>query len=203
MKNLTKTLFAALVAAVVLTSSAATTFAAEPVKMETSALSAKDVTRIRVSGNVRVILTQGSKEQVVGTSNYDPANTSVMTDGRTIFINSAEPGLVTLSITVKDLQRVEAFGNSVVVTSNNFDVKNLQVFLNDNATANIKTTAESLYTVINDDAKLKLNGKADESTMITSKMKNVRLAKFSSDKSELYASEAIMNAHETALARTK
>ena len=192
MKNLTKTLIAAALTAVVLTSSAITTFAAEPVVTELTAPSAEGFNKIWVSGNVKIVLTQGDKQIVLGTSNYDSTKTSVLSKGQTLYINSMESGQVTLNITVKDLQRVEAYGQSVVVTSNNFDVKNLQLFLNQSATAKIKTTAESLYTVVKDNAVLKLNGTADKSTMVASNMKNVKLGDFASLRSESYASEAIM-----------
>ena len=192
MKTLTKTLFAAALTAVVLTSSAMTTFAAEPVVTELTAPSVQGFNKIWVSGNVKIVLTQGDKQSVVGTSNYDSTKTSVLSKGQTLYINSMESGQVTLNITVKDLQRVEAYGQSVVVTSNNFDVKNLQLFLNQSATAKIKTTAGSLYTVVKDNAVLKLNGTADKSTMIASNMKNVKLGDFASLRSESYASEAIM-----------
>jgi hypothetical protein len=192
MKTLTKTLFAAALTAVVLTSSAMTTFAAEPVVTELTAPSVEGFNKIWVSGNVKIILTQGDKQSVVGTSNYDSTKTSVLSKGQTLYINSMESGQVTLNITVKDLQRVEAYGQSVVVTSNNFDVKNLQLFLNQSATAKIKTTAESLYTVVKDSAVLKLNGTADKSIMIASNMKNVKLGDFASLRSESYASEAMM-----------
>jgi hypothetical protein len=192
MKTLTKTLFAAALTAVVLTSSAMTTFAAEPVVTELTAPSVEGFNKIWVSGNVKIVLTQGDKQSVVGTSNYDSTKTSVLSKGQTLYINSMESGQVTLNITVKDLQRVEAYGQSVVVTSNNFDVKNLQLFLNQSATAKIKTIAESLYTVVKDSAVLKLNGTADKSIMIASNMKNVKLGDFASLRSESYASEAMM-----------
>ena len=192
MKTLTKTLFAAALTAVVLTSSAMTTFAAEPVVTELNAPSVEGFNKIWVSGNVKIVLTQGDKQSVVGTSNYDSTKTSVLSKGQTLYINSMESGQVTLNITVKDLQRVEAYGQSMVVTSNNFDVKNLQLFLNQSATAKIKTTAESLYTVVKDSAVLKLNGTADKSIMIASNMKNVKLGDFASLRSESYASEAMM-----------
>jgi hypothetical protein len=195
MKTLTKTLFAAALTAVVLTSSAMTTFAAEPVVTESVAPSVGDFNKIWVSGNVKIVLTQGDKQSVIGTSNYDASNTSVVSKGQTLYINSMESGQVTLNITVKDLQRVEAYGQSVVVTSNNFDVKYLQLFLNQSATARIKTTAGSLYTVVKDNAFLKLNGTADKSTMVASNMKNVKLSDFASLRSESYASEAIMATH--------
>lgn len=203
MKTLTKTLFAVALTAVVFTSSAMATFAAEPVKAEAKTSSLSTFNRIWVSGNVKIVLTQGDKQNVAGASNYDAAKTSVTTDGKTLFINSMESSQVTLNITVKDLERIEAYGQSVVVTSNNFDVKNLQLFLSQSATAKIKTTASSLYTVVKEDAVLKLNGTADESTMIVSNMKNVKLADFASLKSSSYASEAIMKAAQNAMVLAK
>jgi len=199
MKTLAKTIFAAALTVVVLTSSAVATFAAEPVKAETKTPSLSSFNRIWVSGNVKLILTQGDKQNVEGTSNYDAAKTSVSTDGKTLFINSLETSQVTLNITVKDLERIEAYGQSVVVTSNNFDVKYLQLFLGQSATAKIKTTAGSLYTIVKEDAVLKLNGTAGESTMIASNMKNVKLADFASLKSASYASQAIMEAEQNAM----
>jgi hypothetical protein len=203
MKTLAKTIFAAALTAVVFTSSAMATFAAEPVKAETKTSSLSKFSRIWVSGNVKLILTQGDKQNVAGTSNYDPAKTSVSTDGKTLFINSLETSQVTLNITVKDLERIEAYGQSVVVTSNNFDVKYLQLFLGQSATAKIKTTTGSLYTIVKDDAVLKLNGTAGESTMIASNMKNVKLADFASLKSASYASQAIMEAEQNAMVLAK
>lgn len=203
MKTLAKTIFAAALTAVVLTSSAMATFAAEPVKAETKTSSLSKFNRIWVSGNVKIILTQGDKQNVEGTRNYDATKTSVSTDGKTLFINSLETSQVTLSITVKDLERIEAYGQSVVVTSNNFDVKYLQLFLSQSATAKIKTTAGSLYTIVKEDAVLKLNGTAGESTMIASNMKNVKLADFASLKSASYASQAIMEAEQNAMVLAK
>jgi len=199
MKTLAKTIFAAALTAVLFTSSAMATFATEPVKSETKTSSLSKFDRIWVSGNVKLILTQGDKQNVAGMSNYDASKTSVSTDGKTLFINSMETSQVTLNITVKDLERIEAYGQSVVVTSNNFDVKNLQLFLSQSATAKIRTTASSLYTIVKDDAVLKLNGTAGESTMIAGNMKNVKLADFASLKSASYASEAIMDAEQNAM----
>ena len=203
MKTLAKTIFAAALTVVVFTSSAMATFAAEPVKAETKTSSLSKFNRIWVSGNVKIILTQGEKQNVEGAGNYDAAKTSVSTDGQTLFINSLETGQVMLNITVEDLERIEAYGQSVVVTSNNFDVKYLQLFLGQSATAKIKTTAGSLYTIVKDDAVLKLNGTADQSTMIASNMKNVKLADFASLKSASYASQAIMEAEQNAMVLAK
>ena len=197
MKTLAKTVFALALTAVVMTSTMATTFAAEPVATASKTSSLASFNKIWVSGNVKIVLTQGDEQSVNAGYNYDSTKTSVLSKGQTLYINSMESGQVTLNITVKDLQRVEAYGQSLVVTSNNFEVKNLQLFLSQSATAKIKTTAESLYTVIKDDAVLKLNGTASESTLIASNIKNLKVADFASLKSVSYASEAMMNAEQT------
>ena len=203
MKTLAKTLFAAALTVVVFTSSAMTTFATEPVKAETKTSSLSKFDRIWVSGNVKLILTQGDKQNVEGINNYDATKTSVTSNGKTLFINSLESNQVTLSITLKDLERIEAYGQSVVVTSNTFEVKNLQLFLSQSATAKINTSAKSLYTVVSEDAVLKLNGTADQSIMVASNMKNVKLTDFATLKSASYASQAMMEAEQNAMVLAK
>jgi len=202
MKTLAKTLFATALTAVLFASSVATTFAADSAPLAKTS-SVKNVNRIWVSGNVKVVLTQGDQESIKGSENYDATKTSVISNGQTLYINSMESQQVTLNITVKDLQRVEAYGQSVVVTSNNFDVKHLQLFLNQNATGKIKTTTASLYTVVKEDAVLKLNGTAVESTMIASNMKNVKLNDFASRKSESFIADEVTAADKVAMSLAK
>ena len=202
MKTLAKTLFATALTVVLFASSVATTYAADSAPLAKTT-SVKNVKRIWISGNVKVVLTQGDQEHIKGSENYDATKTSVFSNGHTLYIQSMESQQVTVNITVKDLERVEAYGQSMVVTSNNFAVKNLQLFLYQSATAKIKTTAASLYTVVKEDAVLKLNGTAVESTMIASNMKNVKLADFASRKSESFITDDLMTANQTAMTLAK
>jgi len=202
MKTLAKTLFATALTVVLFASSVATTYAADSAPLAKTT-SVKNVKRIWVSGNVKVVLTQGDQEHIKGSENYDTTKTSVFSNGHTLYIQSMESQQVTVNITVKDLERVEAYGQSMVVTSNNFAVKNLQLFLYQSATAKIKTTAASLYTVVKEDAVLKLNGTAVESTMIASNMKNVKLSDFASRKSESFITDDLITANQTAMTLAK
>jgi len=197
MKTL-KSIFSAALTAVVLTSTAFTTFATEPVKKITS--SAAGISKIWVSGNVKIVLTQGNEEGVIGTENFDAQKTSVVSNGQTMYINSMEAGQVTINVSLKDLQRVEAYGQSVVV-ANNFDVKHLQLFLNQSASAKIKTNTGSLYSVVNDDATLRMSGSADQSTIVASNMDNVKLNNFATLKSEQYVSEKVMKSEQVAITK--
>jgi hypothetical protein len=199
MKTLAKTLFAVAITAAVLSSTGLTAFASEPVSSTTMNVKLSTVNRIWVSGNVKLVLTQGKTQGVTETENYDATKTSISTNGKTMFINSEETNEVVIKLTLKDLERIEAYGGSVVVTNNNFDVNNLQLFISQGANANIKTTAKSLYMVVKEEAVVKLNGTAVHSTLIASNMKNVRMNNFACMKSESYASEALFNAPQTAV----
>lgn len=179
MKTLIKTTFATLLTAIVLSTTASASQTSEPLKVkEVTNKTIKGINKIWVSGNVKLVLTQGEKEGVAGTEGYDEQTTSVQSKGQTLYINSTSGQRVTLNITVKDLQRIEAYGEAIVQTTNNFDVKYLQVFLNQNAKAKVNALAGSLYTVIKDNATLKMSGVAKEHTMIASNKKNVKLIDF-------------------------
>lgn len=179
MKTSIKTTIATLLTAVVMTSSAFANPGAaieKPLNIEKNAI--KGANKIWVSGNVKLVLTQGAVESISGTESFDQQQTSVQSKGQTLYINSSSSQQVTLNITMKDLQRIEAYGQAVVVTSNNFDVKYLQVFLNQNAKAKVNALTGSLYTVVKDDATLKMTGMAHEHTLVASNMKNVKMTDF-------------------------
>ncbi|HMI03147.1 MAG TPA: DUF2807 domain-containing protein [Pedobacter sp.] len=181
MKTLTKTAFAAVLTAVVLTSSAMTTFAAPFIKV---AAITESFNKIWVSGNVKIILTQSEKEGVFVDEYFNPEKTSVIGKGQNLYINTMESSQVTIRISVKDLQRIEAAGSAVVVTENKFDVKYLQLFLSQNAKVKVDAKVGDLYTVISEDAVLKMSGATDQHTLIASNMKNVKLDNFVSLKTD-------------------
>ncbi|TKC03949.1 GIN domain-containing protein [Pedobacter frigoris] len=188
MKTLTKTLFYTVFAAVLLTSSAMTSLAANTIKIETIK---NNFNKIWVGGNVKIILTQSENEGVFVDENFNADKTFVTSKGQTLYVNSMADGQVTIKVSVKDLQRIEAAGSSVVVTSNNFDVKYLQVFLSQSAKAKVSAITGSLYTVVNDDAKLKMSGSANEHTLLASNMKNIKFGDFVSLKTNRQGSPSL------------
>ncbi|MES2828961.1 MAG: DUF2807 domain-containing protein [Bacteroidota bacterium] len=196
MKTLGQTLLATILTALVLTSSAFTSLAMDP---QTEMAAIKSHNKIWISGNVKLVLTQGEKESVIGTNNFDPAKTSVSSQGQTLYINSMEAEQVTIRVTLKDLQRIEAYGQSVVVTSNNFDVKYLQLFLSQNATAKISAITGSLYTVINDNAVLKMSGAAHQHTLVANNAENVKYNNFFAVNKKQYALNNILAAEKAAM----
>lgn len=192
MKTLTKTLLAAVLATVLLTSSSMVTLAANHIEILTTSTGYK---KIWVSGNVKLILTQSAQEGVFVDENFNPEKTSVLGKGETLYINSMAMGQVVIRISMKDLQRIEAAGSSVVVTSNIFDVKCLQVILSQSATAKVQAVTGSLYTNVQENAKLKMSGVTDQHTSIVSNLKNVKFDNFLSLSTNGQGAELVLAAN--------
>ena len=188
MKTSTKTLFAAFTAIFLTITSMGVSAAHNYKNFDTPIIG---INKIWVSGNVKLILTQSDVESVSVNENFNSKNTSIQTKGQTLYINSAESYQVTINVSVKDLQRIEAAGGSSVVTSGNFAVKYLQIFLSQCAVAKVKTTAGSVYTVITDSAKLKMSGTAVEHTLVAENMNNARTKNFLSQRTERTVSGAL------------
>lgn len=203
MKTLTKALFGTTLAAILLTSSAMTTLAANKIEITSVKITSAGINKVWVAGNVKIVLTQSDKEGVFVDENFNADKTSVLREGQTLYINSTESNQVTVNVSVKDLQRIQAAGGSVVVTKGNFDVKCLQLFLSQSATAKIKSTVGSLYTVISDDAVLKMSGSSDEHTLIASNMENVKFDEFASLRTENLSVGMVMSADKTAANKAK
>ena len=182
MRTFTKTLLATLLTAIILTGTVISSTAAHNFKNFDTTISG--INKIWVSGNVKIVLTQSNIESVSVGENYNAKNTSIQSKGQTLYINSAESQQVTVKVSLRDLQRIEAAGGSTVVTAGNLNVKHLQIFLNQCATAKIKTTAGSVYTVIADEAVLKMSGTAKEHTLVANNMSNAKMRNFISLKTE-------------------
>ena len=118
------------------------------------------IKKVIVTGNTNVLIMQGANE-FVKMDELDINKVSLKQVGSTLTINSSENSPVTVVVYVKDIYRIDASGNSNVKTLGKFNVKNLQVILKDNASARVKAATSSLYTVIDDRAKLELIGTSD------------------------------------------
>jgi len=120
----------------------------------------QDIKKVIITGNTKVILIQGPKEHVT-MDELDLEKVSLKQVGNTLTISSNESSPVTVFVYVKDIYRIAASDHASVRTSGNFNLENLQVMLKDDASARVKATTTSLYTSINDHAKLELIGTAE------------------------------------------
>lgn len=193
MKTLTQTLFATALATVILGTSALATFAHTGPMTEISkpAVSAVTFNKVIVSGNVKVILVQGTKEAIKVDDNFDASKTTIKKNGYKLLIHSTEINPVTITVSVKDLQRIDISGISSVETKGKFDLKYLQIFMSYSSSAIINAKTGSLYTNISDAAELKLSGSTEDHTFIANQNAKADFDHFVCNKAERLTDESI------------
>jgi len=200
MKTSIKTLIASALSAIVLsTTLLATTASADerkPVKVSTVA----SFKRISVKGNVEVMLVQRSTTGVSYTED-NSGTAKIMQDGDLLKISSSDKSPVKLVVYVNDIFRIEASDNAVVKTNEKLNAKYLQVFLKGNAKADLNISTEGLYTVIRDEADLRLSGSTDVHTLIMSKTPKLTIDCFAALKTSISSVETDAVEKEVAVLR--
>ncbi|MCZ4243318.1 GIN domain-containing protein [Pedobacter punctiformis] len=158
MKNFIKTLFAAALTTVVLSSATIAANASEINAGYTALTQVKNITKIAVSGNVKLILVQDNKEGVEIYGQYYSNNALVQQQGTELRISSFTKDALTIIAHVNNLSSIEASNTSKVITSGSFNLLNLKIALKDQATADINANTINLTTTVQDAASLKLEG---------------------------------------------
>jgi len=190
MKTSIKTLIASSLTAIVLSagvfSNSVSATEGVPVKVSTVG----NFKRVSVKGNVEVTLVQRSSagvsyaEDNVGTA-------KIIQDGDNLKISSSDKGLTKVVVYVKDIFRIEASENAIVKTEGKLTTQYLQIFLRGNAHADINTSTEGLYTVIKDNADLKLSGSTDSHTLVMGKTQKLTIDKFAALKTNISSVETV------------
>ncbi len=180
MKTSIKTLFAAVLTLVVLTSSA---FASSDVKSNNFTVlnQVKNITKLEVKGNVDVILVQASTESVKVNDSYYSKNALVQEKDGVLRISSFEKERLTVTVYVRNLASIEAADNATVNTFGKMSFLSLDVILKDKATANIDATTINLYTSIKDNASLILSGATTEHYAILGSQAKMSMEQFTAD----------------------
>ncbi|WP_293312022.1 GIN domain-containing protein [Pedobacter sp. UBA5917] len=113
--------------------------------------------KISITGNIEVTLIQRVNPGI----NYDDNNegdAKVIQQGESLKITGTSKIPGKLIIYVSDLYRIEADENVVVKTEGILSTKYLQIVLKGNASADIYSTSDELYTSIQDKSALYLRG---------------------------------------------
>jgi len=195
MKTSIKTLTKSLLAAIVLSSSIFSTSLVADEKQPTKVSAPKNVNQVIVSGNVEVTLVQREKEGI----SYNDDNSGkvkVIQEGYALKISSEDKEVAKITLYVNNIYRVKASDNAVVKTQGKLDVKYLQVFLKGNAVAEINSDTESLYTVIENHADLKLSGATEKHTLVMGRTQKLNLDRFAALTTEMSSPDT--NALQTA-----
>jgi hypothetical protein len=191
MKTSFKSLLALTLTAIVLSASAFTSLAVAADKNPSGMLAPLTAfNKIVVTGNVKLTLVQKSKQDITVDSEFDQSKTSFKQKGYTLFINSTDSEILYVTVSVTDLQRIDASQGARVATIGNFNLEVLQVFLQDNATASVKGKINSLYTVTKDNSDLKLAGTANQHIIVKNRNSILDTEKFAALKTEMTSLEA-------------
>lgn len=187
MKTSIKTLIATSLTAIVLSTAVfSTTVSAVVNPLTISAV--KTFKKISVSGNVEVTLIQRTATGVAYTDE-NVGTAKIMQEGDILRITATHGSTAKIIVYVDDIYRIEASGNAVVKTEGKLISKYLQIFLKGNAHAEINTTTEGLYTVIQDDADLKLSGSTDNHTLVMGNTQKLTIEKFAALKTNISSIE--------------
>jgi len=192
MKTSFKNLIVATLTIVALTSSIFVVAASAGERKPTSEVTAPtNFRRVSVKGNVEITLIQRQTEGV-SYADDNAGKAKITQEGNLLKIASADKDLVKLVVYVNDLFRIEASENAIVKTSGKINSKFLQVFLKGSASADINSNTEGLYTVIEENADLKLSGATDNHTLVMSSTPKLTFNRFAALQTNVNSSAAII-----------
>ncbi|WP_421941493.1 GIN domain-containing protein [Pedobacter sp.] len=176
MKTLFKTLFASSLAVVLST----TAIFANPTIENGKLVKAEQklaFKRIKVSGNVELTIIQGSRSSV-SYSAENSGKVKVTQQGDGLNIEAADNTPAKITVYVNDLYRIHATDNAKVKTEGQLKSQYLQVFLSGNASLDLNSRSEGLYTVIEDDSQLSLKGSTGDHNLVMSRNQKINMDKF-------------------------
>jgi len=185
MKNSIKTLFVAALTVVALSSATTILNATEVNSSYTALTKVKNITKIAVSGNVKLILVQDGKESIEVFDKYYANNALVQQQGSELRISSFSKDALTVIAHVNNISSIEASNTSSVLTSGNFNLLNLNIVLKDKATATVNTNTVSLTTIINDGTSLNLLGTTENHTAVLGNEAKIKMDDFAAANTDI------------------
>ena len=185
MKNSIKNLFVAALTIVALSSATTIANATEVNSSYTALTQVKNITKIAVSGNVKLILVQDGNESIEVLDKYYANNALVQQQGSELRISSFSKDALTVIAHVNNISSIEASNNSSVSTSGKFNLLNLNVVLKDKATANINANTVNLTTTINDGTSLNLEGTTESHTAVLGNEAKIKMDDFAAANTDI------------------
>ena len=159
--------------------------AAESLSVLTELKDNTPIDKIAVKGNVEVFITQGEHQSITVYDNYYGKNALTQIEDGTLRISSYEDKKLSVWVTVKDLKSIEAADKANVYGINEFKVLDLNITLENEATANVKLDTYQLHSQISGSSKLILKGNTVHQTVSATDDANIDVSKFVSNSEEL------------------
>lgn len=159
--------------------------AAENLSVLTELKDNTPIDKIAVKGNVEVFITQGEHQSITVYDNYYGKNALTQIEDGTLRISSYEDKKLSVWVTVKDLKSIEAADKANIYGINEFKVLDLNITLENEATANVKLDTYQLHSQISGSSKLILKGNTVHQTVSATDDANIDVSKFVSNSEEL------------------
>ncbi len=191
MKTSIKTLFAAAFATILMTGTAFATDSKET-QAVTVLNDVKNINKIKVSGNVELILIQSTKESVKVYNNYYGKNAFVQQSNGDLYISSFDKERLTVIAYVNNLTELSATDNAFVTTDGQFNTLSLDVKLQSNASADLNINAIALNSKISGSSSLKLKGYAEGLTLGLEQTAQLKMDQFKSDATNVVSKNKVI-----------
>ena len=185
MKNSIKNLFVAALTIVALSSATTSASATENNASYTALTQVKNITKIAVSGNVKLILIQDEKESIEVFDKYYEHNALVQQQGSELRISSFSKDVLTVIAHVNNISSIEASNTSSVATAGKFNLLDLKVVLRDSASASINANTVNLITTINDGTNLNLEGTTENHVAVLGNEAKLKMDEFASENTNI------------------
>ncbi|KQS31681.1 GIN domain-containing protein [Pedobacter sp. Leaf194] len=185
MKNSIKNLFVAALTIVALSSATTSASATENNVSYTALTQVKNITKIAVSGNVKLILIQDEKESIEVFDKYYEHNALVQQQGTELRISSFSKDVLTIIAHVNNISSIEASNTSSVATAGKFNLLDLKVVLRDSASASINANTVNLITTINDGTNLNLEGTTENHVAVLGNEAKLKMDEFASENANI------------------
>ncbi|GGH19716.1 GIN domain-containing protein [Mucilaginibacter phyllosphaerae] len=120
------------------------------------------INKIELHGNVELYVSDGATDQVKVYNKYYSESALVQSQNGTLRISSYSDKKLVVWVTANDLQTIIANDNSQVRSFGNLAKLDLEVTLNNTATADLKINAYKASIVVNDRAKANISGTVND-----------------------------------------
>jgi hypothetical protein len=124
-----------------------------------------NISKIEASGNVEVYITNGDKDEVKVFDKYYSKNALVQNRDGVLRISSYSKDKLVVLVTVTDLRTITAYDNAVIKSKGKLSAIDLNVTLNNNASAQLNLDAYAANFTINNRATANLSGNVNDYTV--------------------------------------
>lgn len=151
----------------------------------------KKVNKVNVAGNVNLILVQSADEHVKVYDSYYEKNALVQEKDGELRISSYEKQPLTVVVYTSNISAISASDNATVSTYGKLSVLDLDVTLNDQATAVLNTNTITLNTTVKGNADLTLAGNSLDYNAVVNNISKINMTAFSAANVNLQSQNAI------------